>query len=145
MSNEQDRLQALANDFFAAFNRNDAEGAMAFFADNAFYEDANGVRHDGKAAVGEAFAPLFGGDFGAYQFVTEDMLVDPNTGSVLVRFLCNMAPGGDAMAVWPRRAAAVRAHCGCGIASMRSERVSCLWVPCSRSQPRERQQLHVAT
>ena len=98
MSNEQDRLQALANDFFAAFNRNDAEGAMAFFADNAFYEDANGVRHDGKAAVGEAFAPLFGGDFGAYQFVTEDMLVDPNTGSVLVRFLCNMAPGGDAMA-----------------------------------------------
>jgi ketosteroid isomerase-like protein len=98
MSADHNRLESLATDFFAAFNRNDGDAAMAFFADSAVYEDANGVRHNGKAGVGAAFAPLFAGDFGPYEFVIEDMLVDANTNSVLARFLCNMAPDGQAMA-----------------------------------------------
>jgi hypothetical protein len=55
------------------------------------------------------------------------------------------APGGDTVAVWPRRAAAERAHCGCGFALLRSGRVACPWVPCGRSQPRAHAQPHVAT
>lgn len=90
MSTEQQRLSDLATRFFGAFNTADKGAAMAFFANNAVYEDNVGGRHEGKEAISAAFAAIFSGELGKVEFVTEDLFVDTDAGKVMVRFLCNM-------------------------------------------------------
>ena len=91
-------LTELVVRFTDAFNRDDLDGVMAFMADDAVYDQFNGARAEGKAAIREAFVPQFRGDFGKMRFESEDLFVDAETGKALIRWVCRLetkrGPGG---------------------------------------------------
>ena len=67
---------------------------MAFIAEDAFYDQFNGVRSVGKTAIREAFVPQFRGDFGTIRFVTEDCFVDAAAGKSLISWVCTLTRDG---------------------------------------------------
>ena len=73
-------LEKLVIDFTEAFNREDIDEVMSYFADDAIYDEFHGGRHQGQAAIREAFIPQFRGDFGRMRYHTEDMFVDARPG-----------------------------------------------------------------
>jgi hypothetical protein len=81
-------LEALTLRFTDAFNRDDLDGVMGYFAEDAVYETYDGIRAQGHPAIREAFAPQFRGDFGRIRFLTEDMVVDEAAGKVVLRWRC---------------------------------------------------------
>jgi ketosteroid isomerase-like protein len=87
-------LEDLTLRFTAAFNREDLDGVMGFIAEDAVYDQFNGVRSVGKAAIREAFVPQFRGDFGTIRFVTEDCFVDAAAGKSLIRWVCTLTRDG---------------------------------------------------
>jgi len=74
--------------FNDAFNRNDLDAVMTFFAEDAAYLPGDGSRHQGRAAIRAAFAPQFAGAFGAMRFDVEDELVDEAARKAAVRWTC---------------------------------------------------------
>jgi len=79
--------------FTDAFNREDLDGVMAFIAEDAVYDQFNGARAEGKAAIREAFVPQFRGDFGTMRFVTEDLFVDAAAGKAMISWTCTLEAG----------------------------------------------------
>ena len=55
------QLEDLVVRFTDAFNRDDLDGVMAFFAEDGIYDEFTGVRSEGKDAIRAAFAPQFAG------------------------------------------------------------------------------------
>ncbi len=86
-------LTELVLGFTDAFNREDLDGVMAFMADDAVYDQFNGARAEGKAAIREAFVPQFRGDYGTMRFVTEDLFVDATTGKAMISWTCTLEAG----------------------------------------------------
>jgi ketosteroid isomerase-like protein len=80
--------------FTDAFNRDDLDRVMSFFADDAVYDEFNGKQSRGAAAIRAAFAPQFAGVFGKIRFVSEDLFVDPVSGKALIRWLCTIERDG---------------------------------------------------
>lgn len=76
--------------FVAAFNRDDLDGVMQFFADDALYAQFNGTESRGKDEIRKAFEPQFRGDFGQIRFHTEDFFVDEEAGKALSRWRCTV-------------------------------------------------------
>ena len=91
---ERTELEKLARDFNDAFNRNDLDGVMAFFAEDAVYDEFNGAVRRGKAAIREALVPQFRGDFGAMTFHEEDLFVDEAAAKVLAQWLVTLEVKG---------------------------------------------------
>ncbi len=87
-------LEDLVVRFTDAFNREDLDGVMSFFADDGVYDEFDGGRRVGKDAIRRAFEPQFRGDFGRMRFVTEDLFVDPASGKGLIRWLCTTERNG---------------------------------------------------
>lgn len=87
-------LTDLALRFTDAFNRDDLDGVMGFFAPDAVYDEFNGKRSSGKAAIRAAFEPQFRGDFGTIRFLTEDIFVDAAAGKALIRWECRLETNG---------------------------------------------------
>jgi ketosteroid isomerase-like protein len=87
-------LEDLVVRFTDAFNREDLDGVMSFFADDGVYDEFDGQRRVGKSAIRRAFEPQFRGDFGRMRFVTEDLFVDPASGKGLIRWLCTTERNG---------------------------------------------------
>lgn len=83
-------LISLAVTFTDAFNRNDLDAAMEYFASDAIYDEFNGRRHSGKAQIRQAFLPQFRGDFGPIRFDLEDTFADPQSGRVLITWVCRI-------------------------------------------------------
>jgi ketosteroid isomerase-like protein len=83
------------NRFTAAFNRDDLDGVMEFFAEDALYAELNGTENRGKKAIREAFEPQFKGDFGQVRFHGEDSFVDEETGKALSRWRCTVEIDGQ--------------------------------------------------
>ncbi len=52
-------LERWVLDFTDAFNREDLDAVMAYFADDGFYDAFHGTRHPGKDAIRAAFVPQF--------------------------------------------------------------------------------------
>jgi len=90
---DQKALQQLVLDFTDAFNRDDLEGVLAYMTDDALYDEFNGARAKGKAAIRAAFEPQFRGDFGKIRFHTEDLFVDVESGKAMIRWLCTLENG----------------------------------------------------
>lgn len=90
----QAELRDLVLRFTDAFNRDDLGAVMAFMADDAIYDEFNGKRSRGQAAIREAFVPQFRGDFGRIRFHTEDLFVDPGAGKALIRWRCSLENRG---------------------------------------------------
>ena len=51
----RDEIETLTREFTAAFNRDDLEGVMAYFAADGVYDELDGRRSTGKAAIRVAF------------------------------------------------------------------------------------------
>jgi ketosteroid isomerase-like protein len=71
---------------------------MSSFADAAIYDEYDGRRHVGKAAIRDAFVPQFRGDFGRIRFETEDLFVDEAEEKALVSWTCTVERGGRILA-----------------------------------------------
>ncbi|MBF6561181.1 MAG: nuclear transport factor 2 family protein [Candidatus Binataceae bacterium] len=85
--------------FVDAFNRNDLDAVMEFFADDAIYDEFNGRRNVGKAAIRAAFTPQFTGAFGRMQFLDDDLFADAAAGKVMASWRCTLTIK-DAATAW---------------------------------------------
>ncbi len=81
-------LESLVLRFTDAFNRDDLDAVMTYFAEDALYETFEGHRHRGLGEIRAAFEPQFRGDFGRIRFLTEDMVVDEAAGKAVLRWRC---------------------------------------------------------
>ncbi len=81
--------------FNSVFNRNDLDGVMTYFAEDAVYEPGDGTRHQGPAAIRRAFEPQFAGAFGAMRFDVEDQVIDEAGGRAAIRWICRHDLSGD--------------------------------------------------
>ena len=88
METTRTALQQWVLDFTDAFNRDDLDGVMAYFADDAVYDEFNGVRHEGKAAIRAAFEPQFSGEMGTIRFLEEDHFLDVDKGQAMISWTC---------------------------------------------------------
>jgi uncharacterized protein (TIGR02246 family) len=92
MTNEELRELTLA--FTEAFNRDDLDGVMRYFAEDAVYNEFNGKESRGLAAIRATFEPQFRGEFGTIRFETEDVFADGETGRALVGWVCRVTREG---------------------------------------------------
>ena len=83
-------LEKLVVEFTEAFNREDIDEVMSYFADDAIYDEFNDIRHDGSAAIRKAFEPQFAGAYGTLRFHTEDMFLDVEAGKAMIRWVLTM-------------------------------------------------------
>ena len=90
----RDELAALVCDFTDAFNREDLDAVMAYLTDDAVYDQFDGTRAVGKAAIRAAFVPQFRGDFGTIRFRTEDCFVDADARKAMIRWTCTLERDG---------------------------------------------------
>lgn len=86
----REELVRLVRDFTQAFNREDLDAVMGYFADDAVYDEFNGTRSVGKDAIRKAFAPQFAGAYGRIRFHEEDLFVDAESGKAMVRWTCTL-------------------------------------------------------
>ncbi|HXG19458.1 MAG TPA: nuclear transport factor 2 family protein [Methylomirabilota bacterium] len=91
---ERQQLLELTTRFMDAFNRNDLDTVMSFFAEYAVYDEFNGKQNEGKAAIRAAFTPQFSGAFGKMQFLDEDLFIDAETGKVMASWRCTLEVKG---------------------------------------------------
>ena len=92
---ERQQLLNLTTRFMAAFNCNDLDTVMSFFADDAVYDEFNGKHNEGKGAIRAAFTPQFTGAFGDMKFLDEDLFIDADTGKVMASWRCTLAVKGQ--------------------------------------------------
>ncbi len=86
----RDELKRRTLDFTDAFNRDDLEGVMGYFAPDAVYDQFNGARAEGLDAIRAAFAPQFAGAFGEMRFHEEDLILDAEARSAMISWTCAM-------------------------------------------------------
>lgn len=91
---DREELTGLVIRFTDAFNRDDLDGVMAYFADDAIYDEFNGKVNRGKAEIRAAFEPQFRGAHGVIRFHTEDVFVETDTGKALIRWRCTLERDG---------------------------------------------------
>jgi uncharacterized protein (TIGR02246 family) len=94
-SHTREQLASLTADFLAAFNTNDLDKTMSFFADDGVYEEFNGNLSRGLDAVRAAFEPQFSGAFGDMKFLDEDLIVDAEAGKVMASWTCTLEVKGQ--------------------------------------------------
>tara|TARA_R110002167_G_scaffold161420_6_gene357632 strand:+ start:579 stop:995 length:417 start_codon:yes stop_codon:yes gene_type:complete len=86
-----DDLKRWTLDFTDAFNRDDLDGVMAYFTDDAVYDQFDGSAATGREAIREAFAPQFSGAFGQMRFLQEDLFIDAEAGKTMISWTCTLA------------------------------------------------------
>ena len=86
----REALARLTREFTDGFNRDDLDAVMSYFAEDAVYDEYDGRRHVGVAAIRAAFVPQFRGDFGRIRFHEEDVFVDPAAGRALISGACTL-------------------------------------------------------
>jgi uncharacterized protein (TIGR02246 family) len=91
---ERAKLIDLTRQFTDAFNRNDLDAVMAFFSDDGVYDEFNGKRNRGKAAIRAAFEPQFRGVFGKMEFLEDDIFVDSESGKAMISWRCTLSVNG---------------------------------------------------
>ncbi len=91
----RDELTILTAGFMDAFNTNDLDRMMSYFAPEGIYEEFNGNISRGHEAVRAAFAPQFSGAFGEMKFLDEDLMVDAVAGKVMASWRCTLEVKGE--------------------------------------------------
>lgn len=92
---DRTQLVALTRRFLDAFNHNDLDAVMGFFADDGIYDEFNGRRNVGKAAIRAAFEPQFTGRWGEMKFLDDDLFADAETGKVMASWRCTLTMKGE--------------------------------------------------
>ncbi|MBW2579102.1 MAG: nuclear transport factor 2 family protein [Deltaproteobacteria bacterium] len=83
-------LADAARRFTRAFNENDLDGVMEWFADDSVYDQFDGRQARGLIEIRTAFEPQFTGAFGVMQFDEEDLFVDPDERKVMISWECSI-------------------------------------------------------
>lgn len=83
-------LQQTIEGFVAAFNRNDLDSVMGYFASDAVYLPGDGTRSVGIAAIRRTFKPQFSGVWGAMRYDEYDRLTDAKDRKMAIRWTCKM-------------------------------------------------------
>jgi len=86
--------------FVEAFNINDLDAAMRYFADEAVYRPGDGAEHRGLAAIRAAFEPQFSHAWGFMRFDEHDRLVDIPARKVAIRWICRHDLSGAKFSSW---------------------------------------------
>jgi uncharacterized protein (TIGR02246 family) len=81
-------IRQTLNAFVAAFNENDLDRVMSFFAEDAIYLPGNGTEHRGIAAIRKEFEPQFQGRFGSMTFDEHELLIDESARKAVSRWTC---------------------------------------------------------
>jgi uncharacterized protein (TIGR02246 family) len=92
------QIEDLARRFTDAFNRDDLDEVMSFFAEGALYAEFNGQLNRGKEAIRKAFEPQFQGAFGQIRFHEQDIFLDETAGKALMRWRCTLEVDGKTQA-----------------------------------------------
>jgi uncharacterized protein (TIGR02246 family) len=95
MTQQSRTLSTVVDEFVDAFNDNDLDRVMEFFADGAEYEPGDGAKHEGRAAIRAEFAPQFAGRYGAMRFDVHDKLVDEAGRRAAIRWACRIDISGS--------------------------------------------------
>lgn len=82
-------VSARIDAFVEAFNRNDLDAVMGFFADDAVYRPGDGTEHRGRPAIRSTFEPQFAGAYGKMYFEEYDRLVDVAARKIAIRWSCH--------------------------------------------------------
>lgn len=90
MTHQARSLSTTVDEFVDAFNDNDLDRVMAYFAENAEYEPGDGTKHHGRDAIRAEFAPQFTGRYGAMRFDVYDKLVDEPGRRAAIRWACRI-------------------------------------------------------
>lgn len=85
-----EELSKLTLDFTDAFNRDDLDGVMRYFAEDAVYDQFDGSAAHGIEAIRAAFAPQFEGAFGTMRFLQEDLFIDAATRKTMISWTCTL-------------------------------------------------------
>ena len=70
-------LADAARQFTRAFNENDLDAVMEWFAEDSVYDQFDGAQARGLAEIRRAFEPQFAGAFGVMKFIEEDLFIWP--------------------------------------------------------------------
>ena len=88
------RLAELTRRFVTAFNDNDLDAVLSYFADDGVYDEFNGTRNRGKDAIRAALLPQFTGRYGTMRFIDDDLFVDADAGKVMASWRCTLEMQG---------------------------------------------------
>ena len=78
-------IERIMNDWLAAWNRHDLEEVMSLFSDDAVFETWTGLRISGRENIRKAWAEWFAA--GGFSFTSLDMVIDPESGTVVFPWL----------------------------------------------------------
>lgn len=81
--------------FVDAFNINDLDQVMAFFADDAEYVTYDGQHCRGKMAIRAAFEAQFAGRYGRLRFIRDKLIVDTAMQQAAVSWRCEHGLDAD--------------------------------------------------
>lgn len=81
-------IREVIDRFVEAFNVNDLDEVMTFFADDAVYRPGDGSEHRGPGAIRRAFEPQFNAAFGTMRFDEHDRLIDDASCKAAIRWIC---------------------------------------------------------
>jgi len=91
----KDQLRNMIKKLTDAFNRDDLDSVMKFFAENATYVEFTGKTNRGKTAIRKAFEPQFRGDFGEVRFKDKDFVIDEKSQKAVFNWWCTMSLGDE--------------------------------------------------
>ncbi len=83
-------LADAARQFTRAFNENDLDGVMEWFAEDSVYDQFDGAQARGQGEIRRAFEPQFAGAFGSMKFIEEDLFVDADERKVMISWACSI-------------------------------------------------------
>lgn len=89
------RLAELTRRFVTAFNDNDLDAVLSYFADDGVYDEFNGTCNRGKDAIRAALLPQFTGRYGTMRFIDDDLFVDAAAGKVMTSWRCTLEMRGQ--------------------------------------------------
>jgi len=81
------------------FNGNNLDALMDGFAPDAIFEDAQGDRFQGKAAIKATFSPLFEGAQGPLRFDWTETILDEAANKAVVAWTLSMYRDGEPVSV----------------------------------------------
>jgi len=84
------KLSDAARQFTRAFNENDLDGVMAWFAEDSVYDQFDGAQARGRNEIRTAFEPQFAGSFGVMKFNEEELFVDPDERKAMISWACSI-------------------------------------------------------
>lgn len=88
-------LAELTADFLSAFNDNDLDRTVSFFAEDGVYEEFNQKKSVGPDEVRATLTPQFSGAFGQMKFIDEDLIIDHETSKVMASWTCTLEVKGE--------------------------------------------------